>query len=1187
MPDSAFQKIIEFLGTVIAGRKRVRRREAGLLVLLGAASVFLLAPGAVALQPHFGYAAIMYLLLTVLVLAAVLARAAWLIKKPPSPEKVALEIELERKDLGNNLISSLQLFPAKNALLEDDPTSPALIDALVLETAGQVGELSPASFVSNAGARRMRGLAAALGGTAFAIGLLWPGIYPRAGYLVANAIDLMPSRITHLYLSASANRILAGSDVVFKVRAEGRSPGRVELEFTPAGKAPSNKAPARLAMERSGENRFRVKWKGGSGGVRVVARTGRFRSAPVELQVVPPPRVEAIEIVYFPPDYTPFPSKRQTGNAHIRAFLGSSVLVRVKPAKPVREALLHLADGWRIALKPGKDSFLEGLILVGSPGSYQVRLKDLDGFTNPVPVRYRIDIIPDTPPAVKVIKPGKDLTLEADNAIRMRYRVSDDFGVRVVNLELRIGRSRPRRIRLWGGEIAKKIVQGDYLIDLRALGLRPGSSLAYRVVAEDTDTVSGPKRGVSPIYRIRIRDREAVIASLDNKLKEISSRLLDLLGDYLEKEVAPDEFGDVKKASKSGKPPGGKPGTRTAKREKTLFDKAWEIMKKIRGARDILRPNNPREALASMDLATLSRRLREVMNRYLIPPREGKASSGAARRDLKRREERRLAQREEATESIERLASMGEDMLRNVRMDRAGKTADELMRRQRALARALEKMRRSGEVDERTMRRVEKELARLREELARLMNQLASLAQRMPSEFMNQRGMRNAPMQNMMSAFDKIRRQMRKGDFRGALDTLRRLMSQIQRLRLAMRGMRRNQMSAQRGGRPMQRRQTELDVIVKEQQAILGETIEVFDGAVGRTKKERPGSLKRFARYLRVQLAAGGKLADRIRKLDCVSLAKSAEGENSLFENKALREALEAIPGFKMMGAPKSKLSKEERTRMAKDRRDEIRRSHREALSEIEGYIKRGDWRDVHGFIRGLSASIQNEPCIGEKEKKAAASRWEEARIRLDGHLRKAEEKSPPHERRKLGGLQKRQKALGGRLAEFRDRLRRLMQLYPFLDSKPLERIEEAKKAMASAEGALGRRRSSAAIPSEERVLELLAQARNQMNRSMQRMARRGRLGMGTPRGLGVYRSAGRGWWAQNPNLPGLDSSPRRGREGQDGRQGIDFSEVHIPDREQYQVPQKFREEVMEALREGLPDSLRSEIENYYERLTR
>ena len=42
-----------------------------------------------------------------------------------------------------------------------------------------------------------------------------------------------------------------------------------------------------------------------------------------------------------------------------------------------------------------------------------------------------------------------------------------------------------------------------------------------------------------------------------------------------------------------------------------------------------------------------------------------------------------------------------------------------------------------------------------------------------------------------------------------------------------------------------------------------------------------------------------------------------------------------------------------------------------------------------------------------------------------------------------------------------------------------------------------------------------------------------------------------------------------------------------IPDREQYQVPQKFREEVMEVLKEGLPDSLRSEIENYYERLTR
>ena len=49
----------------------------------------------------------------------------------------------------------------------------------------------------------------------------------------------------------------------------------------------------------------------------------------------------------------------------------------------------------------------------------------------------------------------------------------------------------------------------------------------------------------------------------------------------------------------------------------------------------------------------------------------------------------------------------------------------------------------------------------------------------------------------------------------------------------------------------------------------------------------------------------------------------------------------------------------------------------------------------------------------------------------------------------------------------------------------------------------------------------------------------------------------------------------------------LEHPEDQLPDREQYQVPQKFREEVMEVLKEGLPDSLRSEIENYYERLTR
>ncbi|MBT7856343.1 MAG: hypothetical protein HN720_05380, partial [Nitrospinaceae bacterium] len=879
-PEKSFWLIRDFLGNVISGRQRVRRLEALVLLLLGLAFALLLAPAAVMSQPLWGYSAVVYLGAIVLILAAVASRAAWILKRPPTREKIALEIETERGDLGNNLISSLQLFPTKDLLAEDDPTSPELIDALVFETAEQVEKLDPVIFVSNAAPRRMGRLLAALGATVMFVALSWPGVYPRAGYLLANAIDLMPSRITHLHLSASVVRILPGTNVLFDVRTEGMVPGKVALEIlepADAAAGADNRHGGVVPMEELGEHQFRLKWRAGDGDVRVLARSGRFRSAPVDIKVVAPPRTESIELVSYPPEYTPFPPSRQTESADIKAYLGTSIKVRVKPDKPVKEAVIALTDGWQIPLKPGKDGYLEGAMLVGSPGSYQIKLKDFDGFENLRPPRYRIDIIPDTSPQVTIAKPGKDVDMETDDAVRLLWRAKDDLGVQGVSLEVQIGRSAPRRIRLWGEERAKKIVKGTHVIDLRAYGMRPGGMLAYRIVAEDTDTVSGPKQGASPFYRVKIRNREAVIASLDSKLNEISSNLLDLLGDYIEKEEVPEELsGGKEPGRKTAREPGkAKQGTaRTipgAKEEKSLFDKAWEIMKKVKAAKSLLRSNNPREALASMDLTTLMRRLRDVMDRHLLSRHQMRGESGSkmTKKERRAREQERLSKREEATESMERLASMGEDMLRSVRMDQVGKTADSLMQRQRDLARALEQMRKSGEASPGAKSRLEKEVSRLQKELDKLMQQLSSLARRMPGEFMNQQSMRNMPMQNMRSAFDRIRQQMRKGDFRGALDTLRRLMNQIQQLRNAMRRLQRNQMSAQRGGQPMRRRQTELGAIVKEQQAVLSGTVDVHGNVMGRMTKGWPNSLKALSRRFEKSLAEERQLAERIIELDC------------------------------------------------------------------------------------------------------------------------------------------------------------------------------------------------------------------------------------------------------------------------------------------------------------------------------
>ena len=68
--------------------------------------------------------------------------------------------------------------------------------------------------------------------------------------------------------------------------------------------------------------------------------------------------------------------------------------------------------------------------------------------------------------------------------------------------------------------------------------------------------------------------------------------------------------------------------------------------------------------------------------------------------------------------------------------------------------------------------------------------------------------------------------------------------------------------------------------------------------------------------------------------------------------------------------------------------------------------------------------------------------------------------------------------------------------------------------------------------------------------------------------------------------LPGGSSmSDGNGQQG-DGRRGSD-DEVEIPGAEEFKVPDAFRKDILDAMREGAPDEWEGEVRRYYEGLVR
>jgi len=135
---------------------------------------------------------------------------------------------------------------------------------------------------------------------------------------------------------------------------------------------------------------------------------------------------------------------------------------------------------------------------------------------------------------------------------------------------------------------------------------------------------------------------------------------------------------------------------------------------------------------------------------------------------------------------------------------------------------------------------------------------------------------------------------------------------------------------------------------------------------------------------------------------------------------------------------------------------------------------------------------------------------------------------------------------------------------------------------MEEAENQLAGLNAKEAIPPEEAALDHLLDASQQMQSSMQQLAQRGQLGR-----MPVVYLFRRGRFLPGGRLvplPGVPRFPDFDAEG--GLSGLDTEKFKLPGKEDYRVPRRYREEILESLKQGVPDQFKDQIENYFKDLS-
>lgn len=845
-----YSELRKFLDKVTGRLRLFRAAEAGLWSASGLILVILVGLAAGAVKPYFSHGPFLLTLVSLLTFFFILALSVRRVISIPARPRVAVQVEASFPQLKDNLTNSLELVEEIRNGEAGGDLSRTLIMAQVSKTSRQLSSLSPKAVVDFKRIVALLKFVVPLFLAFLGTWALSPGsIRDSLSLLSRPWASLPPSKII-ISLEPKGGIVAKGSQVTIKARASGKVPENMSLRVWP-----EKGEEVALAMEPEGEGKFRYLIDGVEKSFTYQAQSNGQGSSRYQIRVVPLPEVARVRLTYFPPEYSRLPNEvREQG--HIEALKGTSVRMEVVPTKKVKEASIELSAGNAVSLKEGAGGLLKGSLIILSPGSYSIKLKDEFGFENREPVRYQIRLLPDQTPEVEIVSPAQDLTVDGNEILPLVYAARDDFGLTEVRLAFRTLAGKEQKISLKKASGERGLGREEYRWDLDSLALSPGERVTYRLEALDNDTISGPKEGYSKSFSLLVRDHRAEIAKANEGVKDVADALVNLLADHLEY-----SSGDASQTPREAK--------------ERITKKAEEILKQI--DRNLERPKRKDEADSIMryDMEVLRRNLSSAVER--MPE----------------------ASPETVTSELERMTLLADELAKRARMEEVQALAQDIRNRERNLLATLEELK--GKLSKPGLEAALKELNQLRQLLSSLMDAMTKMAGRLPEDFVNSDALGNLEFQDLFKGLDEIEKRLRAGDLEGALQAARELLQSLTQMMAAMQmaGMEASSAPFGRMRGEMVDSTNELSRIMAEQRDILLETERIEKEAAKRSEEAAAEQLRDMKEQLRAALSElSGLVPSAEQEFRVGALAESLKRQELgkfLEESEKLEAELEEI----------------------------------------------------------------------------------------------------------------------------------------------------------------------------------------------------------------------------------------------------------------------------------------------------
>ena len=454
------------------------------------------------------------------------------IRRQPDDDAVALRIEKARPQFRSRLISSIQ-FPRPGVI------APGTASSLARMTIGETEALAePMDFTEVISTREFtKVLAWSLAVLALGIfSFMYGGEVSRNLLKRAFLSSTLVPRHTRVEVLTGDTRIGRGDTIRIEALARGVVPKSGKLVVKMSGQRTQE-----YPLDKDKEGRFVRPLENVQQNFDYTVRLNDGVSRSHHVEVVPRPTTASIVCEQTFPAYTSLPkAKRALGDLTLLA--GSKLSLTVATTRDIKQASIRLAglsNDVPMKIDAYNSRELRGEFAIPPKGltGFSIEMLDTSGMESRDSAVYRIDVIPDRAPKVRITYPDRREELVTRQAVQpIGFEAADDFRITQARLRYRVGESEEAEIQTVELELGTNVVKEmknryEWVVRDFQPPLLEGTRIEFWLEVQDNNDVTGPGVGVTEHQLLRVVSENEKRADLLNRAGDFLGTIGDVAGD--------------------------------------------------------------------------------------------------------------------------------------------------------------------------------------------------------------------------------------------------------------------------------------------------------------------------------------------------------------------------------------------------------------------------------------------------------------------------------------------------------------------------------------------------------------------------------------------------------------------------------------------------------------------------------